>query len=73
MLTEEGRTETEIKRLFRNLPTKRRKIPISSRTSKIQGSLAREGEKENTAITQRIKTAEALLRELYAQKCQIDI
>ena len=73
-MQKEGRKGTEIKKTIPK-PTdqKRNKIPISCRTSKIQGILAREREKEKTAITQRIKTAKALLRELYAQKSQIDI
>ena len=48
-----------------------KKIPISSRTSKIQGSLAREGEKEKTAITQMIKTAKALLRKLMLKNVKL--
>merc|ERR1712055_1119008 len=40
-------------------------------TSKIQGSLAREGEKEKTAITQMIKTAKALLRKLMLKNVKL--
>ena len=72
MLTEEGRTETEIRRLPKPTAPKEgflsRPVPLSSR-----GAWHEKEKKENTVITQGIKTAEALLRELYAQKCQIDI
>jgi len=55
-----GRNE-KIKILFRILPPKINKIPISSRTW-------HEREKEKTVNTLMVKTAKALMRELYDQK-----
>jgi len=59
-----GRNE-KINILFRVLPPKINKNPISSRT------WHEKERKGKTVITLRIKTAKALLRELYAQKMSV--